>query len=135
MPVRFVDTSIFLRFLTRDDPTKFARCRRLFEQTVAGSFSLWTSDLVIVEVIWSLLTYYDLPKPVVIEKIGQILNTSNLPVTNQEVLIEALVLWSRHNCDFTDAYTAVLIHRDGLSGLISYDADFDVFPFTRRQEP
>jgi predicted nucleic acid-binding protein len=135
MPVWFVDTNVFLRFLTRDDPTTFERCRRLFEQAVAGSFTLRTSELVIAEIVWTLLSYYDLPKSVVIEKVGQILNTPGLVVTNQEVLIEALVLWSRHSCDFIDAYNAALMRRDGLIELISYDADFDLFPFTRRQEP
>jgi predicted nucleic acid-binding protein len=135
MPVRFVDTNVFLRFLTRDDPAKFERCRRLFEQAVAGSITLRTSELVIAEIVWTLLSYYDLPKPVVIEKVGQILNTPNLTVTNQEVLIEALVLWSRHSCDFIDTYNAALMHRDGLTELVSYDTDFDLLPFTRRQEP
>lgn len=135
MSVRFVDTNVFLRFLTWDDPTKFDRCRRLFEQAVAGSLTLRTSELVIAEIVWTLLSYYNLPKAVVIEKVGQILNTPNLAVTNQDVLIEALVLWSRHNCDFIDAYHAALMHRDGLTELLSYDAEFDLLPFTHRQEP
>ena len=135
MPIRFVDTNIFLRFLTRDDPTKFERCRRIFEQAVAGAITLRTSELVIAEIVWTLLSYYNLPKPVVIEKVGQILNTPNLAVANQEVLIEALVLWSRHNCDFIDAYNAALMRYDGLTELVSYDADFDLLPSIRRQEP
>ncbi len=135
MPIRFVDTNVFLRFLTRDDPAKSERCRRLFEQAIAGSVSLRTSELVIAEIVWTLLSYYELPKSAVIEKVGQILNTPNLVVPNQEVLIEALVLWSRHNCDFIDAYNAALMHRDGMTELVSYDTDFDLLPFTRRQEP
>lgn len=135
MSVRFVDTNVFLQFLTRDDPAKFERCRRLFEQAVAGAFSLRTSDLVIAEIVWTLFSYYELAKPAVIEKVGRILNTPNLVVTNQDVLIEALVLWSRHNCDFIDAYNAALMHRDGLTELLSYDSDFDLLPFIRRQEP
>ncbi len=135
MSVRFIDTNVFLRFLTRDDPAKFERCRRLFEQAVAGSTSLRTSDLVIAEIVWTLLSYYELPNTLVIEKVGQILNTPNLEVTNHETCIEALVLWSRYDCDFIDAYNAALMRRDGLTDLLSYDADFDLIPFTRRQEP
>ena len=135
MSVRFVDTNVFLRFLTRDDPTKFDRCRRLFEQAVAGSRTLRTSELVIAEIVWTLLSYYNLAKPVVIEKVGQILNTPNLAVTNQEVLIEALVLWSRHSCDFIDAYNAALMHRDGLTEIVSYNKELDLFPAIRRQDP
>lgn len=135
MPVQFVDTNVFLRLLTRDDPAKFERCRRLFERAVAGTVALQTSELVIAEIVWTLLSYYDLPKAVVIEKVGQILNTPNLAVTNQEALVEALVLWSRHSCDFIDAYNAALMRRGNLSEVVSYDADFDLLPFIRRHEP
>jgi predicted nucleic acid-binding protein len=135
MPVQFVDTNVFLRFLTRDDPAKFERCRRLFEQAVAGTVALQTSELVIAEIVWTLRSYYDLPKAMVIEKVGQILNTPNLAVTNQEALVEALVLWSRHNCDFIDAYNAALMRRGNLSEVVSYDADFDLLPFILRHEP
>ncbi len=135
MPALFVDTNILLRLLTRDDPIKFNRCRRLFEQAVAGSVTLHTSELVIAEIVWTLLSYYELAKPTVIEKVGQILNTPNLLVKNQEALIEGLALWSRHNCDFIDAFNAALTHREGLPNLASYDTDFDSIPFINRQEP
>ena len=135
MPAQFVDTNVFLRLLTEDDPAKAARCRKLFEQAVAGTVSLETSDLVIAEIVWTLLSYYNLPKRSVIEKVGQILNTPNLAITNHEVLAEALALWGRHGCDFIDAYNAALMHRDGLTELVSYDSDFDSLQFLRRHEP
>ena len=135
MAARFVDTNVFLRLLTEDDPAKAARCRKLFEQAVAGAVSLETSDLVIAEIVWTLLSYYEIPKRSVIEKVGQILNTPNLVITNHEVLAEALALWGRHGCDFIDAYNAALMRRDGLTELVSYDSDFDSLQFLRRQEP
>jgi predicted nucleic-acid-binding protein len=100
MPAQFVDTNVFLRLLTEDDPAKAARRRKLFTQAVAGTVALETSDLVIAEIVWTLLSYYELAKRSVIEKVGQILNTPNLAVTNQDVLAEALALWGRHGCDF-----------------------------------
>jgi len=135
MATQFVDTNVFLRVLTGDDPVKAARCRKLFEQAVAGTISLETSDLVVAEIVWTLLSYYELPKRSVIEKVGQILNTPNLAVTNHDVLAEALALWGRHGCDFIDAYNAALMHRDGLTELVSYDSDFDSLHFLRRREP
>jgi len=135
MADRFVDTNVFLRFLTGDDPAKFERCRRLFEQALSGAVTLHTSELVVAELVWTLLSYYELPKPQVIEKVGQILNTPYLTVTNQDILAEALVLWSRHNCDFIDAYNAALMRRQALTDVMSYDTDFDLFPSLRRQEP
>ena len=135
MPDRFVDTNVFLRFLTGDDPGKFERCRRLFEQALSGAVILHTSELVVAELVWTLLSYYELPKPQVIEKVGQILNTPYLTVTHQDILTEALVLWSRHNCDFIDAYNVALMRGQRLTDVMSYDTDFDLFPSLHRQEP
>lgn len=135
MATQFVDTNIFLRLLTNDDPAKAGRCRRLFARAVAGGVQLQTSELVIAEIVWTLQSYYELAKPDTIEKVGQILNTPNLTVSGQEALLEALVLWGRHNCDFIDAYNAARMRRDGLTELLSYDTDFDALPFVRRLEP
>ena len=135
MTAQFVDTNVFLRLLTEDDPAKAARCRKLFEQAVAGTVSLETSDLVIAEIVWTLLSYCELSKRSAIEKVGQILNTPNFAVTNHDVLAGALALWARHGCDFIDAYNAALMHRDGLTELVSYDSDFDSFHLVRRHEP
>jgi predicted nucleic acid-binding protein len=135
MAVQFVDTNIFLRLLTEDDPTKAARCRKLFERALAGSVQLATSELVIAEIVWTLLSYYALPKRDVIEKVGQILNTPNLVVGGGDTLLEALVLWGRCDCDFIDAYNAARMRHDGLAELFSYDTDFDALPFLRRLEP
>lgn len=135
MVTQFVDTNVFLRVLTEDDPVTALRCRRLFEQAVAGAMFLETSDLVIAEIVWTLLSYYGLSKRAVIQKVGQILNTPNLSVSNHDVLVEALVLWGRFGCDFIDAYNAALMQRRGVSDVVSYDRDFDAIPVVRRREP
>ena len=135
MVTEFVDTNVFLRVLTEDDPVKAVRCRRLFEQAIAGTISLETSDLVIAEIVWTLLSYYGLSKRVVIQKVGQILNTPNLSVTNHDVLMETLVVWGRYGCDFIDAYNAAMMQERGVSGVVSYDSDFDAIPMVRRREP
>lgn len=135
MTSHFVDTNVFLRLLTEDDPGKASRCRKLFEQAMAGAISLETSDLVIAEIVWTLLSYYGLTKRTVIQKVGQILNTPNLSVTNHAVLVEALMVWGRYGCDFIDAYNVALMQHRGVSDVVSYDGDFDAIPAVRHREP
>jgi predicted nucleic acid-binding protein len=43
-----------LRFLTADDPDKAERCKQLFMKAQQGNVSLYTSDLVIAELVWIL---------------------------------------------------------------------------------
>ncbi|MEP6890627.1 MAG: PIN domain-containing protein [Nitrospirota bacterium] len=50
----FVDTNVFLRFLTNDDPAKAKRAETLFRDALRGKIRLATSLLGIAEIIWTL---------------------------------------------------------------------------------
>jgi predicted nucleic acid-binding protein len=113
MENEFVDTNVFLRYLTKDDPSKYERCREMFKKALEGDITLSTSGMVIAELIWTLLSYYKVPKAEVIEKVSVILGTENLFVPDKDVLADALVLYARKNIDFIDAYNAVLMKISG----------------------
>lgn len=131
----FIDTNIFLRFLTADDKEKYARCRQLFERAVNGKELLVTSELAIAEVVWTLLSFYKVPKQEVIEKVSIILNTPNLKVENQKTLTDALAIYSIKNINFIDAYNSAYMRHKKLDKIYSYDTDFDKVELLKRAEP
>ncbi len=135
MKRRFLDTNIVLRYLTADDKAKYSRCRALFERTVRGKEVLVTSDMVIAEVIWTLLSYYKVPKEEIVEKVSIILNTPNLEVENRKVLTEALLLYGIKRIDFIDAYNLAYMKHKKILEVYSYDKDFDQVEFSKRVEP
>jgi predicted nucleic acid-binding protein len=135
MENRFVDTNVFLRYLTKDDPSKYERCRELFKRVLEGEIAISTSGMVIAELIWTLLSYYKVPKAEVIEKVSVILGTENLFVPDKDVLADALVLYARKNVDFVDAYNAVLMKYQGLREIYSYDEDFETIEDIERKKP
>lgn len=51
---QFLDTNIFLRYLTRDDVQKHQACLALFQQGEQSQVSLVTSESVIAEVVYVL---------------------------------------------------------------------------------
>lgn len=51
MKTVFVDTNIFLRYLTADEPAKYEKCREIFKKAVDGKIRLMTSDMVVAELI------------------------------------------------------------------------------------
>lgn len=71
----FVDTNVFLRFLTNDDPAKAKRAETLFRDALRSKIKLATSLLVIAETIWTLESFYHLEKPDIAAKVEKILNT------------------------------------------------------------
>jgi len=131
----FVDTNLFLRYLTKDDPAKYDRCRELFKKTVEGKVSLFTSEMVIAELIWTLLSYYKVPKAEVIEKVSIIISTPNLHLPDKAIIADSLILYSQKNIDFIDAYNALFMKFHGLGKIYSYDEDFDAIEGIEREEP
>ncbi len=131
----FVDTNLFLRYLTKDDPAKYDRCRELFKKAVEGKVSLFTSEMVIAELIWTLLSYYKVPKAEVIEKVSIIISTPTLHLVDKAIIADSLILYSQKNIDFIDAYNALFMKFHGLGKIYSYDEDFDAIEGIEREEP
>jgi len=132
----FVDTNIFLRYLTKDDPVKYERCREIFKKAMEGKLSLFTSEMVIAELIWTLLSYYKVAKADVIEKVSIIISSQNLHISNRDLIADSLVLYGQKNVDYVDAYNAVFMKSHGLEKIYSYDEDFDVVNgMIKREEP
>ena len=117
----FVDTNVFLRFLTRDDPHKAKQARALFQDAIDGKVTLVTNLLVVAEIVWTLESFYELDKPDIATKVEKILNTPHLECPEGELILNALDLYATKNIDFIDAYHAFLLKAEGLTRIATYD--------------
>jgi predicted nucleic acid-binding protein len=135
MKRKFIDTNIFLRYLTKDDLPKYERCKELFKKAMDGKIALSTSAMVIAELIWTLTSYYEVPKAEVIEKISIIVGTENLYIPDKDIISDALVLFGGKNIDYIDAYNAVFMRYHDMDGIYTYDIHFDAIEDIKREEP
>jgi predicted nucleic acid-binding protein len=135
METKFVDTNIFLRYLTKDDASKFEKCKEIFKKAMKGEIAITTSGMVIAELVWTLLSYYKVPKAEVVEKVTVIVGTKNLSIPDKHIVADALVLYARKNIDFIDAYNAMFMRYHGLREIYSYDEDFELMEDIQRREP
>ena len=133
--MRFVDTNIFLRLLTNDDPAKASACEKLFRRAVERREALFTTEMVIAEIVWVLESYYELDRPGIREMVEKILNTRNLECPNREILIQALSTYVEKRIDFIDAYNGHVLRHRGIFELYSYDHHFDHLAGLQRIEP
>ena len=133
--MRFLDTNIFIRFLTDDDPEKADACEKIFKKAVKKEEILFTTDMVIAEIVWVLESFYKLPKNEVQDKIEKILNTTNLICPHKDLILIALTLYSEKNIDYIDAYNALILKEKGIEELYSYDKDYDRIDWLIRLEP
>ena len=131
----FVDTNIFLRFLVNDEPDQADACEALFRKAIEGEESLFTSEMVIAEIVWVLESYYHLEKSTIQASVEKILNTNNLHCPNREIIIHALSIYVEKNIDYIDAYNAFLLKIHEVCEIYSYDKHFDRLDWLKRIEP
>ena len=133
--MRFVDTNIFLRFLVNDIPRQADACETIFRKAVAGEEALYTTDMVIAEIVWVLESYYELSSSEIRTKVEKILNTPNLACDNKEAIIRALALYDEKRIAYIDAYNSCIIQLKGISEVYSYDKHYDRVTWLKRIEP
>lgn len=117
----FVDTNLFLRYLTNDVPTQADAVEALLQRARLGEITLVTNSLVIAEIVWTLESYYQRSRMEVQHLTMAILNTSGLEVPEREVLFRAILWYAEKNVDFIDAYNAAWLSTQGLSRVYTFD--------------
>ena len=133
--MKFLDTNIFIRFLTDDVPQKADACEKVFKKAVEKKETLFTTELVIAEIVWVLESFYELKKKEVQDKVEKILNTPNLICPHKDLILSALIIYSEKNIDYIDAYNALVLKDKGIEELYSYDKDYDRIDWLTRLEP
>ena len=117
----FVDTNLFIRYLTNDDPQKADRVERLLNEAAAGKVRLVTAEMVMAEVVWVLESAYGLKAAEIAPLIRAILATPGLDVINRPLVEQALAHYETRKIDFIDGYIAAVIEKHHLEGLYSFD--------------
>ncbi len=135
--MQFIDTNIFLRFLTKDDPLKAAKCRKLFQSSSQGDLKLYTTDLVVAELIRVLqsLKTYNLSPTEIFEVIMPLLTIKNLYFPCKNVFPDIMELFQTEKIDYIDAYNSVIMLGRNIDTIYSYDRHFDLLPDVIRKEP
>ena len=117
----FIDTNLYIRYFTNDDPTLADRVEQLLDDAVAGAVQLVTTELVMAESVWVLESSYHLSHAQIAPLIRGIIATPGMEVINGDLIGKALVIYELQNIDFVDAYIAALMEKQGIKDIYSYD--------------
>lgn len=121
MKACFVDTNLFVRYLTDDDAEKADRVEALLGEASEGKVRLVTADLVLVELIWVLESSYDMKPGEITPMIRAILATPGLEVINGALMARALDHYEGKNIDIVDGYIAALMEKLNITDIYSFD--------------
>jgi uncharacterized protein len=117
----FVDTNLFIRYITDDDPKKADRVEALLTEAADGRIRLVTADLVLAEVVWTLESAYGLKPVDITPMVRAILATPGLEVINEALVNRALDYYQGQNIDFIDGYIAALTEKLNITEIYSFD--------------
>ncbi len=134
--MRFIDTNLFLRYLTNDDEEKAQKVLRLLKRVEKNEEKVTTSSLVMFEVIFTLESFYNTPRQDIRKFLTPILNLRGLKLTDKEVFREAMNIYvDKKKLSFADAFNAVFAIKEGVKEIYSYDTDFDKLEGIKRVTP
>lgn len=136
MKEAFLDTNLFIRYFTNDDPRKADRVERLLEDAARGRVRLVTADLVIAEIVWVLESAYELTCKEIAPMVDSILSTPGITVSNGEIVSRAIRIYEEQGVDFVDAFVVATMEKLNIQDLFSYDRKhLSKVPRIRRVEP
>jgi len=115
------DTNLFLRYLTDDVPAQADLVEALLHRAAKGLMRLVTTSLVIAEIVWTLESYYQLPKKDIQAKALAILNTPGLDVTDSDLALQAIGAYAEKNVDFIDAFNAAWMLKNDVGTVYTFD--------------
>ncbi|GAW87698.1 conserved hypothetical protein [Bathymodiolus platifrons methanotrophic gill symbiont] len=117
-----IDTNIIIRFLIGDHKEHLVESTRIFEEIESGNLQVEILDVVLMEVLFVLTKFYDLPKAEVVTDLKAILAMEGVINSNKVILFEALSLFVDKNVDFVDALICTKSKLQGYEWL-SFDRD------------
>lgn len=123
MTVMWADTSVLLRFLTKEPPALAARARSLMARAASGEVRLRLSAVVVSEFVWVLSSYYELGVASVTETVSELVAADGVDADEKDVLLDALRVMRDANVSFVDAYLAERA-RAAAEPLATFDKDF-----------
>jgi predicted nucleic acid-binding protein len=135
--MQFIDTNIFLRYFIEENPQKTEACYQLFKKAQENKIILTTSESVIAEVVYVLISKrnYHLQREKIRELLLPILSLTGLKLSNKETYVRALDILVEQSVDFEDALSVAHMEQQNIQEIISYDTDFNKFHHITRKEP
>jgi predicted nucleic acid-binding protein len=130
----FLDTNIILRFILQDHLLYSSKAKKIFRKIDLGEVIVYTTWLVIFEVVFVLQNSQQLSKPEIAAKLLPILLLENLKMDHKNLINSTFKNYVTENISLADAYHVALMEQKQIKKTYSFDKDFDKFKNILRKE-
>lgn len=118
----FIDTNVWLRFFLADNKRQFEDCKKFLTLNEQGRFKIYTSTVVLLEIAFTLKSFYHIRKKQIISDLETLLAARNLTLIEKTSFIKALALFKRHQIKLADCLIASQLPKDVT--ICTYDREF-----------
>jgi len=124
MPIYYIDTNFFLRFLLKDNLTQLKIVREYFSKAKSGTIRIVCLTEIILEIEYVLRKVYKYKRTIIGQFLLFILNISYLEFPDREVLYEAFKIYQKQSIDLVDLILYFKA-KERKAEILSFDKDFD----------
>lgn len=115
-----IDTNVILRYLIGDVPAHAAGAAALMRRLEAGTERAEIGETVVAEAVWTLESFYKVPRAEIAEKLAAILSFRGVGAPKKGLLISALARFGSTSADFVDCILAAKAQQRNLT-IYSFD--------------
>jgi len=116
-----LDTNVLVRYLTQDDPKQSPIATRLMEKALSAEEPGYISLVVLAEVMWVLVSLYDVDRAGVEKIVSGLLTTEQLRIESAELAWRAKRRYEGSKADFSDALIAECAITAGCKRAVTFD--------------
>ena len=117
----FIDTSVILRLLVKDDECKIKSTLELIKNADERAGALYILPVAVLEIVWVLEKVYKYTRKNIRELVEAILNTPGIKAENEQVFRDALLTYETKNIKFADAVMGYWGLEKGFTTVYTYD--------------
>ncbi len=119
-----IDANVVLRYLLNDDPNLSARASALLERVERGKEVVEITEVVLMEVVWTLTTYYQVPRKETSEKLTAFVSLPGVRAPSRRICMRALRDFGDSAADFVDCLLAARSRTRGIPVYTFDETDF-----------
>ena len=120
--VYLIDTNVILRYLLNDHKSFTPKAIKFIQDVAKGLKTAELLSVVVVECVYVMEKFYEIPKNEIVDKISRILNIKGIINPNKSEILDALIKYEKSNADIVDCMLAAKSSPQRV--VVSFDKDF-----------
>lgn len=129
MSIAYVDTNVFVRYFTKDEPELARKAGEFLDQVIEGKQEIVVLDTVIAEIIYVLTSkrLYSLSRLKASKMVESLVGLKSVRVGNKRRMVRALELYAQTKFDFVDCLLVANVEAVPEAGLCSFETGYQQF--------